>query len=95
MSEINLNSGITLSNKDIDIKIPAFLKAEPMPQIDDPEWIDTGDGSQAPKVDEYSTVKEWVEEYLKALQNRVLLKKINKGIDILNRESSQKHLIQL
>ncbi len=95
MADINLDSGMTISDINKDIAVPAFLAATPMPQIYDPAWIDPEDGSRAPMVDKYPTTKEWVEAWLKALEKRKLLKQINKGIDILNRESTQEHLTAL
>ena len=33
----------------------------PIPQIPDPEWVDPGDGSEAPLVDEF-TAAQWAKE---------------------------------
>ena len=87
MSDVNLNSGITLHSLVTDIAVPAFLAVHPMPQIPDP---DTG-----LDVDEYASTKLYVEAWLKDLQKRKLLKEINKGIDILNRKSTQAYLKEL
>ncbi len=95
MADINLNSGITISDINKDIAIAAFLAATSMHKIPDPEWVDPKDGSAAPEIDEYPTTKQWVEAWLMALQERNLLKQINKGIDILNRESTQIHLTSI
>lgn len=100
MAEINVESGLVLGNEDQAIKVAGFLAAQPMPQIPDPEWVDPGEGAEpidriAPIVDKYATTKLWLEEWLKKLQTRKLLRVINTGIDILNRESTQGHITSL
>lgn len=41
----------------------------PIPQIPDPEWVDPGDGSEAPMVDEF-TGSQWAKEALRRLVRR-------------------------
>ena len=88
MADVIINSGLALSNGDQAVKLAGFLASCPMPQVPDPE-------NPGEFIDEYATTKEHLEAWLKRLQTRKLLKQINKGIDILNRESTQAHIIEL
>lgn len=48
-----------------DAQLPRIVAAMagiyPVPQIPDPDWVDPGDGSQAPMVDEF-TPNQWAKE---------------------------------
>ena len=83
MADINIDSGLVISDANKDIALPAFLAACPIP-VDN----ETGDPL-------YATTKLWVEAWLKKMQKKKLLKTINIGIDMLNRASTQGHLTSL
>ena len=95
MADITLNMAIIISDINKDMAIPAFLAAVHMPQIADPEWIDPGDGSTANMIDEYPSGKKWAEAYYSDIISKNILKQINKGVDIANREVTQPHLTKL
>jgi len=44
--------------------IAAMVGLYPIPQIPDPEWVDPGDGSEAPIVNEF-TDSQWAKEALR------------------------------
>lgn len=54
-------------------KLPRIVAAMgglyPVPQIPDPAWVDPGDGSEAPMVDEF-TPNQWAKEALRRLVKR-------------------------
>lgn len=54
---------LNIDDTAIDRFKDALAGLYPIPQIDDPNWIDPGDGSEAPKVDRY-TKEEWLSAYL-------------------------------
>lgn len=95
MADINLELNIKISDANKTLAPQAFLAKWPIPKIDDPTWVDSKDGSVAPQVDKYPSAKAWLEVWSTRLVNDRLLRAINEGIDILNRESTQKHLKSL
>ena len=58
MADVSLT--ITVPSDKVAILTPWYLAERPIPQIPDPAWIDPGDGSSAPMIDEYN-LKTWVE----------------------------------
>ena len=44
--------------------VAAMVGLYPVPQIPDPNWVDPGDGSQAPMVNEF-TNNQWAKEALR------------------------------
>jgi hypothetical protein len=62
-----------------------WLKAHPMPQIFDPDWVDPEDGSMAPLVDKHSSTKELVESMLGDRVTKV----INRGLAMIAEETKQ------
>lgn len=97
MADISLNLNIVIHNINATVAVDAFLAVQAMPQIPNPNWVDPDDGSgeSAPMVDKFSSTKEYVEDWLSTLASAKLLKRINTGIDIGNRKTTQKHLTKL
>jgi hypothetical protein len=65
-------ANVQAADINITIKIPdvkvqrvtdGVLAVYPIPQIPDPAWIDPGDGSEAPLIDEY-TSKQWIKKLI-------------------------------
>ena len=58
-----------------DAKLPRIISAMkglyPIPMIEDPEWVDPGDGSTAPMIPEF-TDNEWAKEAVRRwIRNQV------------------------
>jgi hypothetical protein len=73
--DINLN--ITILDINREVAEPAYLRYKPMPQTDG--------------VDDYPTLKAWIE----ADMANYLLKCINRGIDLINDDAGQPHLTSI
>jgi hypothetical protein len=54
-----------------------WVEMEKMPQVADPTWVDPGDGSKAPMVDQFNNLRKHVQSYLADH----LVYVINKGLD--------------
>ena len=58
-----------------------FLKAQPIPLVPDPEWVDPEDGSEAPMIAEF-TAAQWFKEFLR----RQVAKQLRRGEAAINRD---------
>ena len=53
---------ITVPNDKVSIAVEGYLSIYPNTEtIDDPEWVDPEDGSEAPQIAKYSTA-QWIRE---------------------------------
>lgn len=68
---------IEVSDEAKDAFSELFLFSRPIPQIPDPEWVDPGDGTPHPMVDEF-TVKGWFETCLR----KFALMTCSRGLEI-------------
>ena len=69
---------ITIPSEKVAIAVQGFLKIYPNNEtIDDPEWVDPEDGSEAPQIAKYTTA-QWVREQIR----RILVRDIRRGLQM-------------
>ena len=62
-----------------------FSRVIPIKEIDDPDWVNPGDGTVAPRIPEYPTVKASAEGFL----GEQLMKIINRGLVLISQDDKQ------
>jgi hypothetical protein len=54
----------TIPDEKLQRVIDSISGLYPVPQVTDPEWVDPGDGSAAPMVDQF-TPAQWAKEFIR------------------------------
>ena len=71
---------LKIVSENVGLASQGFLAIYPNSEtIDNPEWVDPGDGSVADKIAKYDTTKKWVIEKMR----RILVRDIHRGLDKL------------
>jgi len=81
------NLDLTVTIKDISVSeaATAFLRKCPMPQIPDPDFVQTDPPTEVPMVDVYPNTKKRVEAWLA----KELLRAVNSGVMLLAKDFAE------
>jgi len=70
----------TISDEKVQRVIAAMKGLHPIPRIPDPDWVNPGDGSERPKVDEYTgpqwakeRVRRWIRDEVARYEKKLLV----------------------